>query len=453
MLSPPAPIEQKPPPRADAVIDGRADDAGRFTRMGWVWAAAVFGGLLLWSILAPINSAVIAPGQLSVETNRKTIQHLEGGVIRKIHVKEGQAVKAGALLIELDDTVTRSNVDLLTAQLAEGVARLARLYAERDGLPEIPEDSLAFKLAMSDIDYSANLESQKGLLTAREATKTTQIALLGERMVQQTKRMEGYQTQLKSLRAQSRLIGEELDGVKRLNAEGFAPMTRVRELERAKEAISGQQGQLTAASAESESVISEAKLEVERLKQESREDAISESQDLEVQIAGLTERRTAALDALRRSEIRAPENGVVLGLIVHTVGGVITPGSPVMDIVPEGDSLLVAARIAPRDVDKVKPGQEAVMRFSALNMRTTPEAIGSVRQVSADNLVDKQSGIPYFLVLIDLPSAEKLKPILKGQILQPGMPVESFIQTGARPAISYLLKPLTDAFSRSMREE
>ncbi len=429
------------------------DDAGRFTRLGWISAAVLFGGLLLWSIVAPINSAVIAPGQLSVETSRKTIQHFEGGVIRKILVKEGQAVKAGDLLVDLDDTVTRANVDLLTAQLAEGVARLARLYAERDGLSEVPEGSLAFRFAPADLDYSDNLDGQTSLLAAREATRKTQIALMQERMVQQSKRIQGYQTQLKSLREQSRLVGEELDGVKRLNAEGFAPMTRVRELERARESIAGQQGQLVAASAEAESVISEAKLEIERLGQKTREDAINESQELEVQISGVTERRTAALGALRRSEIRAPEDGVVLGLAFHTIGGVIGPGTPVMDIVPEGDSLVVAARIAPRDVDKVKPGQEAVIRFSALNARTTPEAIGAVRQVSADNMVDKESGFPYFLVLIDLPPQEELEQVLNGQTLLPGMPAESFIRTGAQPAISYLLKPLTDAFSRALREE
>lgn len=433
--------------------DSGIDDSGRFMRLGWIAAIAVFGGLLLWSVLAPINSAVIAPGQLSVETNRKTIQHLEGGVVRKIYVKEGQQVKAGDLLIDLDDTVTKSNVDLLTAQLAEGIARHARLLAERDGLSAIPDDSLAFEFAPDDLDYADNLEGQRKLLEAREATKKTQIALLEERIVQQSKRIEGYGTQVRSLREQARLVGEELEGVKRLNAEGFAPMTRVRELERAKEAIAGQQGQLVASSAESESVISEAKLEIERLKQQAREDAIKESQDLEVQISGIIERRTAALDALRRSEIRAPEDGIVLGLAVHTVGGVITPGTPVMDIVPQSDQLLVAARIAPRDVDKVKPGQEAVIRFPAFNARVTPEAMGSVRQVSADNFIDKATGAAYFLVLIDLPPQEELDKVLRGQILQPGMPAESFIRTGARPAISYLLKPLTDAFSRSLREE
>jgi len=433
--------------------DDKTDDAGRYARLGWIAAAAVFGGLILWSILAPINSAVIAPGQLSVETNRKTIQHLEGGVIRKIHVREGQEVKAGELLIDLDDTVTRANVDMLTAQLAEGIARLARLLAERDGLETIPDDSLAIEMAPKDLDFVDNLEGQRRLLEARVATKKTQIALLEERIVQQSRRIEGYATQVRSLREQARLVGEELEGVRKLNAEGFAPMTRVRELERTKEAIAGQQGQLVASSAESQSVIAEAKLEIERLKQQSREDAIKESQDLEVQISGVTERRTAALDALRRSEIRAPEDGVVLGLTVHTIGGVITPGTPVMDIIPKGDELFVAARISPRDVDKVKPGQEAVIRFSAFNARVTPEAMGSVRQVSADNFVDKATGAAYFLVFIDLPPKADLDRILKGQILQPGMPAESFIRTGARPAISYLLKPLTDAFSRSMREE
>jgi len=429
------------------------DDSHRFVRLGWIAAAAVFGGLLIWSIIAPINSAVIAPGQLSVETNRKTIQHLEGGVIRKIFVKEGQEVDAGDLLIELDDTVTGANVDVFSAQLAEAVARYARLLAERDGLAEIPADSIAFSIAPSDLDFQPNLAGQKKLLEAREATKKTQIALLEERVVQQTKRIDGYQTQIQSLRQQSRLVGEELEGVKKLNAEGFAPTTRVRELERVKEAIAGQQGQLTAASAESESEIAEARLEIERLRQQSREDAIKESQDLEVQIAGLIERRTAALDALRRSQITAPEDGIVIGLNVHTVGGVIAPGAPVMDIVPMGDALLVSARISPRDVDKVKPGQEAVIRFTAFNSRVTPEAIGSVRQVSADNFVDKESGAAYFLVLIDLPMQEDLEKILKGQALLPGMPAECFIRTGSRPAISYLLKPLTDAFSRALREE
>ncbi len=430
-----------------------ADDAARFSRLGVLTVGAVFGGLALWSVFAPISSAIIAPGRISVETNRKAIQHLEGGVIDAILVREGETVAAGAVLIRLDATVQKANAALLTEQLADRVARLSRLLAERDGLADIPADSRAFALAPGDLDFAAQLEGQRRVFAAREETKATQIALLEERIVQQRTRIEGAQTQIRSLIAQARLIGDELDGVKKLNAEGFAPLTRVRELEREKEAISGRQGALVAATAESQSIISEARLEIERLRQQSREDAIKESQDVDVEIAGLNERRIAALDALRRMEIKAPEAGVVMGLNVHTKGGVIAPGAPVMEIVPQSDGLVIAAQIAPRDVDKVREGQETLIRFSAFNARRTPEVTGAVRQVSADNFVNEATGEPYFLVLIDLPASSDLQRALAGQQLWPGMPVETFIRTGAQPAISYLLRPLTDALSRSMREE
>ncbi len=431
----------------------QTDDAHHFSRMG-VWAAAlVFGGLLLWSVLAPIDSAVIAPGHITVESNRKTIQHLEGGVVKEILVADGAAVDAGDLLVRLDDTVAGANVALVDEQLAERIARYARLLAEREGETTIPDDSRAFALAPDDLEYAPHLKGQRRLIAASEQTRQTQIALLEEKVDQQSSRIEGHRTQLRSLSAQSKLIADELDGVRRLNEEGFAPMTRVRQLEREQEAIAGRRGQLIAAVAESESIISEARLEIERLKQKSREDAIKESQDLEVEIAVLLERRTAAHDALRRTQIRAPEAGVVLGLSVHTIGGVVAPGAPVMEIVPRGDRLRVTAQIATRDVDKVRQGQEAVIRFTAFNARTTPEVIGKVSNVSADNIVDEATGLSFYRVQIDLPDEADVAKALRDKELVPGMPVESFIRTGSRPAISYLLKPLTDALSRSMRED
>lgn len=429
------------------------DDARRVTRLGLAATAVVFGGFLAWSVFAPISSAVIAPGEITVESNRKTIQHLEGGMVREIAVKEGATVKAGDLLIRLDDTVTGAGVALLSEQLAEAIARYARLLAERDGLPEIPADSIAFSLAPDDLTYSANLEGQKRLLAAREETRRTQTALLEERIVQQHERIDGFNTQARSVRAQARLIGDELKGVKELNAQGFAPMTRVRALEREREALDGRLGALVASIAEAESVINEARLEIERLKQQAREDAITQSQELAVQIANLVERRVAAIEALKRSEIRAPEDGVVLGLAVHTIGGVVAPGARLMDIVPKDDRLVITAQIAPRDVDKVRPGQIAVIRFPAFNARMTPETTGAVRRISADNVVDEKTGAPYYIVLIDLPSEQQLASVLGGRRLIPGMPAETFIQTGARPAISYFLKPLSDAFSRALRED
>lgn len=429
------------------------DGARRLTRLGIIVASCVFGGLAIWSFAAPVDSAVLAPGQITVESNRKTVQHLDGGVVREILVKEGDAVEAGQLLMRLDDTVSRTNVQLLNDQLAENIARNARLVAERNGLDEIPDDSRALTIIPEDLDVSAYLEGQRGLLTARKQTRDTQIALLEERTLQQETRIVGFNKQLRSQRAQSRLIADELAGVKKLNAEGFAPMTRVRALEREVEEISGREGALTASIAEAESIISETRLEIERLTQQVREDAIEASETLSVEIAGLSERRVAAIEALARAEIRAPQSGTVLGLEFHTVGGVVPPGGSLMDIVPQDDRLVVSAQIAPQDVDKVRAGQEAIIRFAALNARLTPEATGTVRRVSADNITDSETGVAYYLVLIDLPEDEELEAILKGQKLLPGMPTESFIRTGSQPAINYLLKPLTDAFSRSLREE
>lgn len=436
------------PPRPET-----ADDLRRVTRLGVICTAAVGGGFLLWSVVAPISGAVIAPGQITVESKRKTIQHLEGGVVAEIAVKDGASVAAGDLLIRIDDTVARANAELLTDQLAEAIARQARLLAERDGLAAIPDDSIAFSLAPADLDFAPNLEGQKRLLAAREETKRTQIALLEERVVQQERRIEGYRTQADSLKVQSRLISDELKGVKELNAQGFAPLNRVRALERERESLDGRRGQIVASIAESESLIAESRLEIERLKQQSREQATKESQDLAVEIAGLIERRTAALDALRRTEIRAPEDGVVLGLAVHTVGGVISPGERVMDVVPKDDKLLITAHIRSEDVDKVMAGQEAVIRFPAFNARTTPETVGAVRQVSADAAVDEKTGAAYYIVLVDLPPEDALQAALRGKTLVPGMPAETFIRTGSQPAIAYLVKPLTDALSRSLRED
>ena len=205
--------------------------------------------------------------------------------------------------------------------------------------------------------------------------------------------------------------------------------------------------------AEATSIIAEANLEIERLHEAGREDAITELRDVEVSISELEERRVTAAQTLSRTEVRAPQAGRIMGLNVHTVGGVIAPGEAVMEIVPRGDRLQVAARVAPRDVDKIHAGQETVVRFSAFGARMTPEATGVVRTVSADSFYDDATGAAYYLVVVDIPQDEELSDLLRGAVLVPGMPVEAFIRTGSRPAISYFLKPLTDALARSMREE
>lgn len=437
-------------PEADA--DPAPPSLRHFERLGFGVVALVFGGLFFWSVIAPIDGAVLATARVVVESNRQVIQHLEGGVVTEILVDEGDLVDAGDALVRLDETTPRASASLIDAQLAELYARRARLEAERDGADDLASSRGAPGVLRTEA-FSDKRVGQEQLFRARRETRLTQISLLEERIVQQQERMGGLKAQIASLTAQNRLIADELTGVRELHAQGYAPLTRVRALEREIERLSGERGALEAGVAEAESVVAEARLEIERLRESGREEAITELRDVEVSIAELEERRIAAQDSLKRTEIFAPLTGRVIGLSVHTIGGVVAPGAPLMEIVPEGDTLLIAARVAPHEVDRVAPGQETLIRFSAFGGRATPEAFGVVRTVSADSIVDEATGTPYYLVMVDLPVGEELSLALKGRQLLPGMPVEAFIRTGSRPAISYLIKPLTDSFARSLREE
>ena len=426
--------------------------ASAFVRFGLGVVIAIFGGLALWSILAPIDGAIIAPGQVAVESNRKTVQHLEGGVVSEILVRENQLVEQGEVLVRLDSVVTRANLARVESQLAELYARRARLLAARDGkevlgAPEGAPEVLATAM------FRAMLEGQRELFTARAATMARQIELLEERITQQDQRIIGLHAQRTSIVAQLDLIEDELESVRGLYEKGFAPLTRLRALERESERLSGERGALSASLAEADSIITEAQLEIERLKETAREETIAELRDVELSVAELDEMRVTAADALTRGEIKAPQAGRVIGLAVHTVGGVIGAGDPLLEIVPADARLEIVARISPRDVEKVQAGQEAMIRFSSFSARMTPQADGIVRSVSADSLIDQVTGAPYYLVLIDLPDATMLSEVLRGELLVPGMPTETFIKTGKQPAISYLLRPLTDALARSFRED
>ncbi|MEL6370545.1 MAG: HlyD family type I secretion periplasmic adaptor subunit [Pseudomonadota bacterium] len=425
---------------------------GYFVKLGLAVITFVFGGIFLWSVLAPIDSAIVAPGQIVVETNRKEIQHLEGGVVGAIQVKEGDKVTAGQVVARLEDTVQKANVALLDGQLTELYARRARLEAERDGVDAMAEPRGVEEILATNA-FAGKIAGQLALFQARRQTRSTQVSLLNESVTQQKKRIQGFNAQIRSLREQKALIKEELDGVRTLLEQGFASKTQLRELEREEKRLNGESGSLRAGVAEADSLISEAQIEIERLAELGREEAITELRDVEVSIAEAEERRVTALDALRRTEIRSPQAGRVLNLAVFTVGGVIGPGQPLMEIVPGGDRLLVSARVAPQDVDKVRMGQETLVRFSTFGSRQTPEATGLVKTISADSIIDEMTGMSFYNVTVELPADDELAQILRGETLVPGMPVETFIRTGSKSAISYLLKPLTDSMARSLREE
>ncbi len=425
---------------------------GFFVVFGFSVVASVFGGLLLWSLLAPIDGAVLAVGQVAVESNRKAVQHLEGGVIGEIFVREGDAVIAGQTVARLDDTMQKANVALIDGQLSEHYARRARLEAERDGLETmtLPRGNEA---VLNLPQFNEKLDGQQSLFIARRTTRLTQKNLLQKRIDQQQERISGLKVEMKSFEERLTLSQNELVDMRDLHEKGYVSNTRMMELEREGKSLEGERGSLRADIAEARGIIAEAELEIERLAETVREEAIEELRETEVSIAELEERRITAIETLTRTDIKAPQSGHVLGLAVHTIGGVIGAGDPLMEIVPVGDRLQVTARIAAQDVDKVHSGQETLLRFSAFGSTNSPEANGKVRIVSADSKVDELSGEPYYLVEIDMPEAEILATVLEDKTLIPGMPVEAFIRTGSKPAISYLLKPLTDAFARSLRED
>jgi HlyD family type I secretion membrane fusion protein len=433
-------------------VQERPASADYFIRLGFGAVAVLFGGVLFWSVVAPISAAVIAPGLVSVESNRKSIQHLDGGLIEELYVREGDKVDEGDLLARLDDTAAGANLALIDGQLTELYARRARLEAERDGL-DIMAVTRGDAGVIATLQSAEKRDGQQQLFDARRQTKLTQLRLLEERVVQQKERITGLEAQISSSRRQRALIEDELKGVRELNEQGFAPLTRVRALERESSRLVGERGALRATVAEATSIIAEAQLEIERLRETDREDAITELRDVELSIAEREEKRVATAEILQRTEIKAPQAGRVIGLTVHTVGGVIAPGAVLMEIVPNNDRLQISAHVSPRDVDKLRTGQETLVRFSSLGGRATPEAQGVVRNISADSFIDKVTGASYYLVLVDIPQGEEIDKLLSGAALVPGMPVETFIRTGSRPAISYFLKPLTDALARSMREE
>lgn len=407
------------------------------------------GGLLAWSAMAKIDGAVIAQGTVVVESNRKAVQHLEGGVVGATFVREGDTVEAGQVLIRLDDTIERAEVAVLVDQLHELMARQARLRAEIDGAEtvEFAADLLALG---GDAKVRDILEGQKELFQARRATRAGQRRIFVQRIANFRDQIEGLKAQSAARSRQMKLIRQELAGVEKLHEKGHAPLTRVLELKRQLSRIEAQRAEHATDIARATNSIGEVGLQQVQVEQDFRESVTAELRNVQARIQGLIERRVAAEARLARIEITAPQSGTVLALKAHTVGGVIQPGEPIMEIVPGDDALVLQAQVLPKDVDKVRTGQRSRIRLSAFDQQVTPEIFGTLESVSADRLEDPRQGTSYFVARIRIDEAELAK--LGHLELVPGMPAEIFIQTGERLAISYLLKPLLDNFTRAFKD-
>lgn len=417
---------------------------------GMLAVVLLAGGVGGWAAMTDLAGAVIAQGQMVVDTNDKKVQHPTGGIVGELRVREGSRVQANEVLIRLDDTQTRASLAIVTKALDELMARQARNEAERDGADSIvfPAQLLA---RQSDQDVARVINGERKLFEIKRAAREGQKAQLRERIAQLQEEILGTTTQQEARLSQIQWIKKELEGVYELWKKNLIAYPRVTTLERDAARLEGERGQFVSAIAQSKGKIGELELQILQIDQDMRSEVGKDLAEIRGKTSELMERKIAAEDQLKRTDIRAPLDGVVHQLNVHTVGGVITAGEPIMYIVPESEALTVEVKMQPQDIDQVHVGQKALLRFSAFNQRTTPELNGTVTRISADVTQDQKSGTLFYTVRIAVSEGEIAR--LEANKLIAGMPVEAFIQTGERTAISYLVKPLSDQVMRTFREK
>jgi HlyD family secretion protein len=423
---------------------------GRFLLIGYATLAALVIGLGAWGVAARISGAIIAPGTVEVEGNRQVVQHLTGGVIAAIHVRDGDVVQAGDVLVELEGDALRTELGIVEGQWFEILARKSRLSAERDLQERIEFDPELVERAALDPKVTELMTAQQQQFDARRKVQSEEEAQLLEREVQIANQIDGLIALQSATKSQIELVGREIASQEELLDQGLTQLTRLLTPQRELARLRGSDGQVEAAIAENRAKIAETAIERVRLVSNTREEAISELRDLEFREIELREKRISLIDQISKLQLRAPAAGVVYGNTADTLRGVIRAAEPVLYIVPQDARLVVRAQVETMHIDQVRVGQPATMRFSAFDMRTTPEVEGEVIKVSADALEDEQTRMKYYRVEIDI--TETARAELAGLTILPGMPVESFIRTGDRSPVVYLVKPLTDYFTKAFRE-
>ncbi|MBA8909224.1 HlyD family type I secretion periplasmic adaptor subunit [Aminobacter ciceronei] len=425
-------------------------DIRRNVRLGGFAALALVGGLGLWAATSSLSGAVVAAGHLVVDSNVKAVQHPQGGVVGALNVHNGSMVSAGEVLVRLDDTVAKANLAIVDNGLDELMARRARLIAERDGTEAVAYPAELTARA-ADPAIAQLIEGENKLFALRRQARDGQVSQLRERIAQFREEISGIEAQQKSKKQEIALIKVELAGMEELWKKKLVPISRLADRQRAQAQLDGEDGQLTASAAQTRGRISETELAIIQIDQDMRSQVAGELREIDAKAGELRERQVAAEQSLRQIDIRAPQAGRVHQLAIHTVGGVVTPGEAIMQIVPTADALVVEARVAPQDIDQVRIGQPATLRLSAFNQQTTPEVDGTVDRVSPDMIEDQKAGLSYYAVRIAL-SAKSLEQAGSPE-LKPGMPAEVFLKTTDRTVLSYLFKPLTDQASRAFRSD
>ena len=440
-------------PQKDAAqnVLARFADDRPIRRLGYLIVILVFVFFGGWSLLAPLGSAALAPGSVTVEGYRKTVQHLEGGIVKAIHVRDGDTISKGQVLIELDDTSSRAQLETLRGQLFSALAREARLIAERDG-----KSTVIFPATLinaTDPRAQEDMRVQNQSFVVRKRSRAGEIEILKEQRQQLLAKIEGIKAQRTSRSNLSSSLNKELLDFRAMLKEGYVEKQKVSELERRLAESEGDRGDFVANIATAQTQISEIELKILQIDKEFQREVIEELSKVQSELSELNEKTQWLDDTVTRTVIKAPESGMVLGLTVHTLGAVIPPGGHLLDIVPQQEKLVIEAQVSPVDIDRVHTGQSCEIRFSSFKSAKTPKVSGRLTTLSADRLTDEQNKVSYYLARVEVDKAGLEELRQRGLILLPGMPAEVLINTGDRTFFEYLMQPLSNIFARSLIED
>lgn len=423
-----------------------SDAVPRF--VGYLIVFLIFGVFGTWAAIAPLDSAALAPGKVIVKGNRKTVQHLEGGIIKKIHVVDGQTVKQGEVLLILDNTQSRAELQILQGQFITAKTLEARLRAERDGL-EVIVYPAELDLSLEQVQGAIASENQQ--FHVRRQALDGEVGVLNKRLGQLQTQSQGLQSLINSKRGLLRSFKEEISDNLALLEEGFVDKRQLREMQRSRGRLVGEVAEHNSSIAGLKISRGETELQILQRTKEFRADVVNQLAEIQARVFDLRERINAIDDRVRRTAVLAPVGGMILGLSVHTEGGVIAPGTPILDIVPLTRELVIEAEVSPNDIDRVSLGLLVDIRFSSFKSSLTPVIEGYITSISADILANEQTGMPYYLAKIAI-SEEGIKSLDTLQLV-PGMPAEVLINTGERTLLDYLIQPATDAIARSLIED
>jgi membrane fusion protein, protease secretion system len=427
-------------------------DAGAYSKLGWLIVLLGVGGFLLWALFAPLDKGVPLSGNVAKESNRKAVQHLSGGTVDDILVKEGDTVKAGQVLVRMNGVQVLAQAEISRAQYFTARAAEARLIAERDG-----KKTVAFPPALasskSDPRVTEKISLQNQLFSARQSALQNELGALAENIAGVKVQITSLEASRESKKQQLLIVKEQLDNMRDLAKDGYVARSKLLDVERTYIQINGGISEDIGAIGRAQRQVMELNLRRIQRSQEYQKEVRSQLSDIQKEAEALASRMVVEDYAVANVDVKSPVDGVVVGVNVFTRGGVVQPGFRMMDVVPSDDALIVEGQLPVNLIDKVHPGLPVELIFSAFNTNTTPHVAGEVTQVSADRLLDEKTGAPYYKMLAKVTPAG-LKVIRQDKLeVRPGMPVELFVKTGERTMMSYLLKPVLDRAKTSLTEE